>query len=102
MTTPDLTHQTLGKMAAILQTIFSDAFSWMKSILSKISLKFDPMGPVNNIPVLVQIKAAGHYQNQWWLVYWCIYVSLGLNELTHWTLGDVATLPKSAILYSFQ
>ena len=23
-----------------------------------------------------------HYLNQWWLHYWCIYASLGLNELT--------------------
>ena len=22
-----------------------------------------------------------HYLNQWWLVYWCIYASLSLNEL---------------------
>ena len=26
-------------------------------------------------------QATSHYLNQWWLVYWCIYVSLGLNEL---------------------
>ena len=24
-----------------------------------------------------------HYLNQWWLDYWCIYASLGLNEFTH-------------------
>ena len=38
------THLPLDKMAAILQTIFSDAFLWMKSfgILIKISLKFVP------------------------------------------------------------
>ena len=27
-----------------------------------------------------------HYLNQWWLVYRCIYASLGLNELTQWGL----------------
>ena len=27
------------------------------------------------------IQATSHYLNQWWLVYWCIYASLGLNEL---------------------
>ena len=26
-------------------------------------------------------QATSHYLNQWWLVYWCIYSSLGLNEL---------------------
>ena len=26
-------------------------------------------------------QATSHYLNQWWLVYWCIYASLSLNEL---------------------
>ena len=45
-----LNHLSLDKMAAILQTIFSDAFSWMKSfcILIKISLKFVPKGLIDN------------------------------------------------------
>ena len=30
--------------------------------------------------------AASHYLNQWWLVYWCIYASLGLSELTQGSL----------------
>ena len=46
----------------------------------KISLKFVPKGPINNIPSLVQTS---HYLNQWWLVYWRIYASLGLNELNY-------------------
>ena len=50
-----------------------------------ISLKFVPQGPINNNPALVQImigagQATSHYLNQWWLVYWRIYASLGLNE----------------------
>ena len=28
------------------------------------------------------VKATSHYLNQWWLVYWRIYASLGLNEWT--------------------
>ena len=28
-------------------------------------------------------KATSHYLNQWWLNYWRIYASLGLNELIH-------------------
>ena len=39
------------KMAAILQTIISDAFSWMKSFVSL--LKFVPKGPIDNNPALV-------------------------------------------------
>ena len=41
-------------MAAVSQTTFSNAFSWMKI---KISLKFVPKGPINNNPALVQIMA---------------------------------------------
>ena len=40
---------SLDKMAAILQTTFSDAFSWMKKkvcILIKISLTFVPKGQI--------------------------------------------------------
>ena len=55
-----LTHWGRDKMAAILQTTLSNAISWMKmldKILIKISLKFVPNGPINNIPALVQIMA---------------------------------------------
>ena len=31
----------------------------------------------------VRRQATSHYLNQWWLVYWRIYASLGLNELTY-------------------
>ena len=41
------------KMAAIFQTTFSNAISWMKIwILIKILLKLVPEGPINNIPTL--------------------------------------------------
>ena len=43
-------------MAANFLTTFSNAFSGMK-ISIKISLKFVPNGPINNIPALVQIMA---------------------------------------------
>ena len=46
-------------MTIILQTTFSNAFSRMKKVTSliRISLKFVPLGPINNIPTLVQIMA---------------------------------------------
>ena len=45
-------------MAAIIQTTFSNAFSWMNVWISiEISLKLVPKGPINNIPSLVQIMA---------------------------------------------
>ena len=45
-----LTHLSLDKMADILQMIFLDAFSLMKSFV--FWLKF-PKGPIDNNPVLV-------------------------------------------------
>ena len=52
-------HWGRDKMAAIFQTTFSDAFSWMKMV--KFQLRFHwnfvPKGPVNNIPPLVPIMA---------------------------------------------
>ena len=56
-----------------------DIQSWIK-----LSLKFFPNGPINNSPWLVQLmawQATSHYLNQWRLVDWRIYASLGLNEL---------------------
>ena len=51
-----LTHWGWEPMAAISQTTVSNAFSWTK-IPIKIPLKFVLMGPINNIPALVQIMA---------------------------------------------
>ena len=72
----------------------NDIFKWIflnENVLIsiKISLKFVPRGPINNIPTLVQIMAWrrpgaiiwSHYLNQWWLFYWRIYASFSLNEL---------------------
>ena len=54
-----LTHCGRDKMAAIFQTTFSNAFSWMK--MFKLRLRFHwslfQKGPMNNIPALVQIMA---------------------------------------------
>ena len=78
-----LTHWSWDKMAAVLQPVFSNAFSWTKNvwILIKLSLNFVPKGLINNIPLLVQIwLEPSHHLNHWWLVYWHIYASLSLNE----------------------
>ena len=62
-------------MVTILQTAFSNTFFLNENvlILIKISLKFLPKGPINNIPALVQVMACAiqvtsHYLNQLWLV----------------------------------
>ena len=54
-------------MDNISQTTFSNAFSSMKmfEISIKISLKFVPKGPINNITALVQIMAWHIYR---WVV----------------------------------
>ena len=58
----------------ILKWIFLNENIW---ISIKMTLKFVPSCPINNIPALVQIMA-------WCLDYWHIYASPGLNELNDW------------------
>ena len=86
-----LTHWGRDKMAAISQTMFSNAFSWMK--MYEFRLKFHW-----SLFLRFQLTIFQHWfrywlgavratsLNQWWLVYWRIYASLGLNELTHLSL----------------
>ena len=67
----------------IFKCIFLNENVW---ISLKISLKFVPKVRINNITALAQIMAwcwpdTSHHLNQWWLVCWRIYASLGLNEL---------------------
>ena len=57
-------------------------------ILIKISLKFVPKGPINNIPTSVQVRAAPNRRQAiiWTnddLIYWHIYASLGFEELLY-------------------
>ena len=53
-----LTHWDWDKMATFSQTTFKRIFSNENVRVSiKISLKFVPQGPINNIPALVQIMA---------------------------------------------
>ena len=47
--------------------------------------------------------ATSHYLKQWWLVYWGIYVSLGLNEFRHIDADgklDASIIERSAFNYS--
>ena len=86
-----LTHWGRDEIDAILQTTFSNTFSWMK--MYEFRLRFHW-----RLFLKVQLtifqhwfrkwlgadQATSHYLNQWWLDHWCIYASLGLNELKHW------------------
>ena len=75
-------------MDAISQTTFSSVFSWMK--MFEFWLKFRWSLFLRFQLIIFQhwfrywlgvVQATSHYLNQWWLVYWRIYASLGLNEL---------------------
>ena len=87
-----LTHWGRDKMVVVFQTTLSNVFSWMKNgrhfssenlwISIKILLKFVPNSPIN---ISSDYGLALTWQQAiiWakWLVYWCIYASLCLNEL---------------------
>ena len=81
---PVLTNLSLGKMAAISQTIFSDAFSWMKSFefQKQNPLVCVPKGPIENYPALVQIVV-------WrWICDKPLYEACSNDPLTHiWAPG---------------
>ena len=99
-----LTHWGREKMAANFLTTIANTFSQIK--IYKISLKFVYYGPIDNIPALVQITAWRrpgdiHYLSQWWLVYWRIYGSLGLNELTHWSWDEMGDIFQTTFLNAF-
>ena len=76
------------QMDAISQTPFSNAFSWMK--MFEFRLRFHWRLFLRFQITIFQhwfrywlgaVQATSHYLKQWWLVYWRIYASLGLNEL---------------------
>ena len=80
----------LRQMAAISQTTLSNPFSWMKIFAFR--LKFHWSLFLRSQLTIFQHwfrkwlgadQATSHYLYQWWLVYWRIYVSLGLNELIY-------------------
>ena len=76
------------KMAAIFQTIFSNEFSWMKMYEFRLRFHWSLFIRVQLTTFQHWFRSwlgadqASHYLNQWWLVYWRIYVSPSLNELT--------------------
>ena len=91
-----LSHWGRDKMAANFLMTFSNAFSWMKLWVSlKISLKFAPMGPIDNIPALAQIMAwrrPGHKP---------LSEPMTISLLTHicvtrpqWVIGCISTETK--------
>ena len=75
-----LTHWGRDEMAAIFPTMFSNAISRMK--INGFWFKFQwCIFPRVQTTIFQHLFAPSNYLNQWWLVYWRIYASLGLNEL---------------------
>ena len=82
-------------MAEIFQTIVSNVFSWMKMYEFRLRFhevysqgsnwQYSSIGSGNGL-------APSRRQAIIWtddgIVYWRIYASLSLNDLTHWSLGD--------------
>ena len=90
----ELSHRGWDKFFTILQTTFSNAFSWTK--MCEFHLRFDWSLFLRVELTIFQHwfawSAPSHYLKQWWLVNWCIYASLGLNELTHEQLEILNTV----------
>ena len=93
-----LTHWGRDEIDAISQTTLPNAFSWMK--MYRFRLIFHrTLFPGIQLSIfhhwvrwwLGAVQATSHYLDQWWLVYWRIYASLGLNELTRWSRFEIAT-----------
>ena len=76
-----LTHWGRDKMVSNFVTTFSNAFSWMKIYILRLRFHWSLLPRVQLTKFNHWSRWQNHYLNQWWLVYWCIYVSLGLNEL---------------------
>ena len=84
----ELTHWGRDQIDAMSQTTFSNAFSRMKMNEFRIGFHWSLFLRFELTIFqhwfrwwLGADQATSHYLNQWWLVYWRIYASLGLNEL---------------------
>ena len=111
-----LIHWGRDKMAAIFQTTLSNAFSWMKMLEFRLKFHWSLFLRVQLTIVhhwfrcwLGADQATSHYLNQWWLDYWRIYASLGLNEFK-WVCDIYPIIQKppffifvsSYVIYSFR
>ena len=85
-TTRGLTHWGGGKIAAISQATFSNAFSSMKMYEFRFRFHWNLVQRFELTFLhwfrqwLGTDQVTSHYLYQWWLVYWCIYASFSLKE----------------------
>ena len=104
-----LTHWGRDKMAAIFQTTFSNAFTWMKMFEFRLKCYWN-LFPRVQLTMFHHLfrkwlgagQATSHYLNQWWLVYWRIYASLGLNELNSYFLHISKRLVSYSVVCNMQ
>ena len=83
---PSLTQWGRDKMAPFFQTIFSNIFFWMKMFEFCLGFHWNLRWELTIFQHWFRQwpgadQTTSHYLNEWWLVYWRIYGSLGLNEL---------------------
>ena len=78
----------MRKITTVSQTIFSNAISWVK--IYELRLRFHCRLFLRFELTIFQHwfrqwlgtdQATSHLLDQWWLIYWRIYASLGINEL---------------------
>ena len=88
--TLELTHRGREKVAAISETIFSNAFSWNCEMKMKIQFHWTLFSMVQLTinqcwfsSWLGTDQATSHDMNQWWLVVWRINVSFSLSEINN-------------------
>ena len=88
------------QMTAVSQTTLSNAFSWMKMV--EFRLRFHCSLFLSVQLTIIQHwfrhwlgtgQATSHYLSQWWLVYWRMYASIGINELKN-SLLRIARFPN--------
>ena len=103
-----LAHWGWDKMAAVSQTMFSNAFCLMKMYEFHLKchwslfLRFQLTIFRHWLRYwLGTVQVTSHYLNQWWLVYWCIYASLSLNELTSPSLDNMTTIQQTTLSKAF-
>ena len=96
-----LTHWGRHQMNAISQMTFSITFSWNQFRLRfhwSLFLRFDSTIFHHWFRSwLGALQTTSHYLNQWWLNYWRLYASLGLNELRL----EGASLYKDCLIMHF-
>ena len=100
--TVHLTHLPPDKMTAISQTIFSCAFSWMKSFVLRLKFHWHLFLRVQLIITSIG-SDNGLAPDRWhdiiwtnaYQIHWRLYAALGGNELrqlTHWGLNKMAAI----------